>query len=54
MEPNQIQGSARPIAMIQLLDDSSLRLLPIAASEMELAKIQQVLASVIKAVENAQ
>ena len=54
MEPDRTQGSSRPIAMIQLLEDGSLRLLPIAASETELVQIQRVLDRVIKAVENAQ
>jgi len=40
--------------MVQLPDDGSLRLLPIAASEAEVVEIERALDAVIKAVENAQ
>jgi hypothetical protein len=54
MEADLTQRSSRPIAMIQLLDDGSLRLLPIATSETEIVEIQRVLGPVIKAVEDTQ
>jgi len=46
--PNQPQRKSRPVAIIELLDDGSIRLLPIAGSEAEIAEIHEVLKDRIK------
>jgi hypothetical protein len=42
-EPEHPQRRSRPVAIIELLDDGSIRLLPIVGSEDEIADILAVL-----------
>jgi hypothetical protein len=48
IKSEQVQRKSRPIAIIELLDDGSFRLLPIADSEDDIAEIREVLKDRIK------
>lgn len=47
-EPDQPRRKSRPIAIIELLDDGGIRLLPVGGSEGEVVEIHAILKGRIK------